>query len=263
MTEPTPNTSHAQQARRLLLRHVLKVLPEVVKDVSTLLDKLPEPGDSSDKVQFTETLRRSWLTLALPWQRAAGQRLLGQAAGATSGSHLSTELRLLDEEDVELQILAGRLAQTLAAPAQDEFNDLRLRLQHLEQSEELAGNDAVQPVHLAQATLGAWSEVGLTRDDWQHCKPVIEPRLASAYNEACHLTNAWLLQQGVLPHIDLRALVRRGRDSGAQHPPENAAPSTRNGAATTWAGYTWPSRRRRSISPRQICPPCSCASTSR
>ncbi len=230
MTDPSPNTSHAQQARRLLLRHVLKVLPEVVKDVSTLLDKLPESGDSSEQIQFTETLRRSWLTLALPWQRAAGQRLLGQASGTTSGSPLSSELRLLDEEDVEFQILAGRLAQTLAAPAQDEFNDLRLRLQHLEQSEELAGNDAVQPVHLAQATLGAWSEVGLTRDDWQHCKPVIEPRLASAFNEACHLANAWLLQQGVLPHIDLRALVRRGRDGATQHPAETA-PTTRHGAA--------------------------------
>ncbi|MDP3520294.1 MAG: DUF1631 family protein [Hydrogenophaga sp.] len=232
MTEPSPNTSHAQQARRLLLRHVLKVLPEVVKDVSTLLDKLPESGDSSDKIQFAETLRRSWLTLALPWQRAAGQRLLGQASGTTSSSPLSSELRLLDEEDVEFQILAGRLAQTLAAPAQDEFNDLRLRLQHLEQSEELAGNDAVQPVHLAQATLGAWSEVGLTRDDWQHCKPVIEPRLASTFNEACHLANAWLLQQGVLPHIDLRALVRRGRDGATPHPTEAAAPAARNGTAS-------------------------------
>jgi hypothetical protein len=233
VTEPSQNTSHAQQARRLLLRHVLKVLPEVVKDVSALLEKLPESGDSSEKIQFTETLRRTWLTLGLPWQRAAGQRLLGQAPGATSGSHLSSELRLLDEEDVELQILAGRLAQTLAAPAQDEFNDLRLRLQHLEQIEELAGNDAVQPVHLAQTTLGAWSEVGLTRDDWQHCKPVIEPRLASTFNEACHLANAWLLQQGVLPHIDLRALVRRGRDGALHHPTETAAPTPRNSAAAT------------------------------
>ena len=197
MTDPSQHTSLAQQARRLLLRHVLKALPEVVKDVTTLLDKLPEAGDSSEKVQFTETLRRTWLTLAMPWQRAAGQRLLGQATSTTSGSHLSSELRLLDEEDVELQILAGRLAQTLAAPAQDEFNDLRLRLQHLEQLEELPSNDAVQPVHVAQAVLGAWAEVELTREDWHHVKAVVEPRMSSAFNEACHQANAWLLQQGV------------------------------------------------------------------
>ena len=231
MSDATPNTAHAQQARRLLLRHVLKALPEVVKDVTTLLDKLPEPGESSDKVQFTETLRRTWLTQALPWQRAAGQRLLGQGASTTSGSPLSSELRLLDEEDVELQILAGRLAQTLAAPAQDEFNDLRLRLQHLEQIDELPSNDTVLPVHLAQAVLGAWTEVELTRDDWHHVHAVVEPRLSNAFNEACHLANAWLLQQGVLPHIDLRALVRRGRDGALPgSPTPQEAPATRGAA---------------------------------
>ena len=237
MTDPSQHTSLAQQARRLLLRHVLKALPEVVKDVTTLLDKLPEAGDSSEKVQFTETLRRTWLTLAMPWQRAAGQRLLGQATSTTSGSHLSSELRLLDEEDVELQILAGRLAQTLAAPAQDEFNDLRLRLQHLEQLEELPSNDAVQPVHVAQAVLGAWAEVELTREDWHHVKAVVEPRLSSAFNEACHQANAWLLQQGVLPHIDLRALVRRGRDGVSPAAQPAAAPAhntpTAGGAPST------------------------------
>lgn len=233
MSDATPNTAHAQQARRLLLRHVLKALPEVVKDVTTLLDKLPEPGDSSDKVQFTETLRRTWLTLAMPWQRAAGQRLLEQGLSTASGSHLSSELRLLDEEDVELQILAGRLAQTLAAPAQDEFNDLRLRLQHLEQLDELPSNDTVQPVHVAQAVLGAWAEVELTREDWHHVKSVVEPRLSGAFNEACHQANAWLLQQGVLPHIDLRALVRRGRDgAAAPSPSAHEAPAPHPIAAT-------------------------------
>ena len=104
---------------------MLKALPEVVKDVSALLDQLPDPGDSSEKLQFAENLRRTWLTQGLPWQRAAGQRLLDQAPISTSGAPLAGELRLLDEEDVELQILAGRLAQTLAAPSQDEFNDLQ------------------------------------------------------------------------------------------------------------------------------------------
>ena len=225
MSDAATHTSHAQQARRLLLRHVLKALPDVVKDIATLLDKLPEPGASSDKVQLADNLRRSWLTLALPWQRAAGQRLLEQAPSSTSGTPLGSELRLLEEEDMEIQILAGRLAQTLAAPAQDEFNDLRLRLQHLEQTHELAHNDTVQPAHITQAMLGAWADVGLTRDDWLHCQPVVERRLAQVFNEACHLANAWLLQQGVLPHIDLRALVRRGRD-GAPLPAHGAAAAT-------------------------------------
>lgn len=228
MTDSTTSTAHAQQARRLLLRHVLQVLPEVVKDVSALLDRLPEPDDSSEQVQFTETLRRSWLSAALPWQRAVGQRLMGHSTPAGSSQAPPPELKLLEEEDFELLILAGRLAQTLAAPAQNEFNDLRLRLQHLENRTELASTDQVQPVHLAQAVLGAWADVGLTREEWHHCKAVIEHRLAGSFTEACHEANAWLLQQGVMPHIDLRALVRRSRNGVV-------TPSTPSGKAAASA----------------------------
>ena len=98
-------------------------------------------------------------------------------------------------------------------------------------------DDSVQPVHMAQSVLGAWAEVGLTRDDWLHCRATVEPRLAGAFNEACHLANAWLLQQGVLPHIDLRALVRRGRDGVSPAAQPAAAPAhnapTAGGAPST------------------------------
>ena len=127
MTEPTPNTSQAQQARRLLLRHVLKALPEVVTDVSALLDKMPDPGDSTEKLQAAETLRRQWVTAGLLWQRGTGQRLLGQASTATSDPSATAELRLLDEEDVDILAWAlGTLSvpDEYAGPLMDAFRKL-------------------------------------------------------------------------------------------------------------------------------------------
>ena len=219
----------AQLARGRLLRHVLGALPDLTAALGRWLDRAPQPGDSSDELQRNEAVRQVWQQAAQAWRSGVSERLVAPEPGAAArGQPAMGELRLLDEEDVEFQILAGRLAQVLAAPAQDEFNDLRLRLQHLDGKPELSPGDVVQPAHLAKAVLEAWQHAGLDREAWRHCQRVLEPQLAALFHETCHLTNAWLLQQGVLPHIDLRALVRRGRgDAGgtSANAPPPAAPA--------------------------------------
>ena len=78
----------------------------------------------------------------------------------------------------------------------------------------------------AKAMLDAWTAAGLGRDAWLHCKAQIEPLLAKVFGEACHQGNAWLLQQGVLPHIDRHALLRRGREATPPPTPTPAAEAT-------------------------------------
>lgn len=192
-----------------MLREWLRALPAAAEAIAQWLDRMPEPVDTAQQIQRNEEMRHLWRDVSAPWQRAATERLLRHDSGTHTATVSADELTLLEEEDMELQILAGRLAQVMAAPAQYEFNDLRLRLQHLEGWTELPPNDNVQAAHMAQAVLRGWTQAGLTREDWNYCKAQVEPLLAQAYTEACHHTNAWLLKQGVLPHIDLRALVRR------------------------------------------------------
>ena len=115
MSIPTqPNARQtAHQARSLVLRHVQAALGPIAQGVAQWLDRLPDPAESSERIQANEDMRRAWLGASRTWQAEAAQRLLTSPGSTGQGASVKGELRLLDEEDVEMQILAGRLAQVL------------------------------------------------------------------------------------------------------------------------------------------------------
>ena len=86
---------------------------------------------------------------------------------------------------------------------------MRLRLQHLEHSDEIAQADPINALFVMQALVRAWTEAGFTRDHWLLCQTALQPPLAQALANGYQVANDFLLGQGVLPEIDLRGLVRR------------------------------------------------------
>lgn len=216
----------AQQARERFVRHVCTGLPQVADRVREYLLR------RSDEVLFGEEaqrLRDAYLrfqTSGARWCEIGTQRLnrsLQPHEDVPSTGDVPDALSLVGEEAVESQILAARAALVVVDKASEVFNELRLRLQHLELRDELDKRDPVQALQVCQTLVDAWTEAGLLRLDWQVGQSALQGTIAKLVAGGYEQANQWLRSQDVLPEIDLRALLRRTSRSGDAVAPAQAA----------------------------------------
>lgn len=212
----------ALQARALCLRQLADALPAVAEGVAALLlEGLDRPAtlqqaqDRRDAWLLFQRQRPQWLALAraeLSWQfkrfAAPAPSIPAQNADSSAPEE-PVELTLVGEEAVETQILAARAALAALDKGGSAFNELRLRLQHLERTDEIAQADPINALFVMQALVHAWIEAGFTREHWLLCQTALQPPLAQALASGYQVASDFLLGQGVLPEIDLRGLVRR------------------------------------------------------
>jgi hypothetical protein len=104
-----------------------------------------------------------------------------------------------------------------------EFTDMRSRMTMLEGRDELDTNDILRPHVFARIIANAWRAAGLGHEAWRTLQTVLHDEFAHFAEEAYHEINRWLIQQRVLPEVDLRPFIRRSR---------SAAWSTSAGATT-------------------------------
>jgi hypothetical protein len=140
--------------------------------------------------------------------RVAWRKALGASVGAVPSNSL-LRLELMGDDVVETQILSSRLAQAIEGQAGFDFNDLRLRIQHLEGTAELDSRDVLRPETLAKVWVEQWLAAGLSRALWTRLQDTVQHEvlmpLANAYRDA----NVFLIGKGVMPEIDLKSFVRR------------------------------------------------------
>ncbi len=208
----------SRAARQAYVRHLLAALPAVSERIRAFLLQ------RSDEVVFgdeAQRLRDAFLRFKANgprWLELSSQRIERALTPATlplAATLDAAELSLVGDDAVENQILAARAALVMVDKSSDVFNAFRLRLQHLDQVEELDKNDPVQSLRLAQWLVESWLEAGLLRLDWQMCQTVLHSGLAQTVQAGYQVANEWLVQQGVLPSIDLRQLMRRSDRSSA------------------------------------------------
>jgi hypothetical protein len=252
VADPNSPLRAARHARQLYLRHLAASADGLAQK---LQQQLSEPTDSTsgpttaassassasgsaqlDGFSARQDLLMQLRQLAPDWVGHARRALeaLAQKLASTEGAHVrvgvatapsSTELSLMTDEMVEARILAARMALVVADKGSGEFNDLRLRLQHLEKTD-LDEDDPVRAGVFVHLLVQAWLDAGLTREHWQTCQSLVTAGLIPVVVEGWHDANRYLLEQGVLPNIDLRQLVRR---TGSSQP---AGASTRAAAAS-------------------------------
>lgn len=145
-------------------------------------------------------------------------------------------LELLGDDVVENKIIASRMALPVIERVSAGFDDLRLRIQQLEGGRELAPRDSLRPEVLVQGLVDQWAIAGLDRAGLLQVADTIQNVLSQQLLEAYGKANAFLVAQGVVPHIDLRARVRRAADAPQTGNAHAAAPasdgrSTRSGPA--------------------------------
>ena len=127
-------------------------------------------------------------------------------------------LELQATEVVEDELLASRLAESIAEANQQAWRDLKLRLQFTQDMRDLSPHDVTRPMALAKLLVEEWIHAGLSRESWQKLAPTLHAsagqHLAGAYAEA----NRLLVSRGVLADIDLKHVVRKAASSAAAAP---------------------------------------------
>jgi hypothetical protein len=215
----TADASHAQLAaksRQVFMRHVIEDLPQVAERVEQDLLTRSEAVMFGTEGQRLRDASRNFKQFKADWLQRCTEglgRLLKIKSASEADKSLDAELSLVGEETVENQILAARAALVAVDKGSDAFNEWRLRLQHLELTDELDKRDPAQALNVLQAVVDAWLNTGLTRLDWQLSQAVLHSTLARLVAAGYAEANRFLLQRGVMPEIDLRDLVRKAARS--------------------------------------------------
>ena len=212
----------AARARRSyvegLLNGINGVAQGVLEGARALAGQTAEPA-----VQYKR--RDAFLDL----QKAAPAWLTGMArllrgalvSGTVTTSHVgelplasgrAASMTLVDNDTIEGEILDSRLALAMMDRASWEFTDLRSRMLSLERHNELDANDVLRPHVLARIVTTAWQGAGLSHEAWRQLQPILHDEFAHFAEELYHDTNRWLMQQRVLPEVDLRPFIRRARN---------------------------------------------------
>ncbi|HJV71835.1 DUF1631 family protein [Ideonella sp.] len=147
------------------------------------------------------------------------------------------DLKLVDDDTIQREILVSRLAQGMLDKGLWEFNDLRARLTALLRQPELGDEDLFRPPVLAECVIQAWTDAGLSLDTWRGLEEVLVKACAKPLEGVWKETNKWLIDRGVMPEVDLRGAIRRS-DGTSTSPGKLGAPEpepTRGGASTRFA----------------------------
>jgi len=127
-------------------------------------------------------------------------------------------LTLVGTDAVENKILASRLVLAVVEKMGSDLDDLRVRVKTLENRDDLEGHDILRPEVLILLMIEQWTTCGMPRESWPMVNDVVQKNLIEKLKTAYANGNEFLIQQGVMPTIDLKDRVKRaavGRRSPA------------------------------------------------
>ena len=215
------NTVLANQARALFTKRAGQVLPELAQAISDRLVALAEQPGSGRDIQAQQDAVLAFQQNASAWIQGtiSAWNMARSTPGVAVQSRFteSSAFELMGNEVMENQILASRLALRLLDFASWEFNDLRLRIQHLEVITELHKDDIFRPEVLARHMAEQWTEAPLPRPLWMTVQDLIQKTMAERMLHVYHEANEFLVGRGVMAEIDLRPLVRRTPSAVAEN----------------------------------------------
>jgi Protein of unknown function (DUF1631) len=233
--------AQARQSRRLFLDRLIAGLPVVVAQlesgVGRLADQVALPAIMLRRRDALDALRVAsglWLEAMISVANAAYPDGLMPATvpGALSPTG-RLMFSLVDNETIEAEILSSRLSLAIKEKSSWEFGDLRSRIIFLGVCDGLKSNDILRPEVLAHLAVKSWRSAGLGHDIWRTVQSMLHEEFSLLVWEAYHEVNRLLIQQGVLPEIDLRPFIRRAYDPRSAAPQSASLSSSVGGTAST------------------------------
>lgn len=226
----------ARQARERFVAHMQGVLPSLAEAIRHALTEQMSAAKNSRDVQqrrdalveFEQTAAKWVDAVARAWRRA----IIPPTATGRVRLELAS-LELIGDDVVENKILSSRLAMAVQEKVVWDLNDLKLRITHLEGGEELSSEDVLRPEALSQVLLDQWAATKLPRETFVAVKDIVQQAIVPRALEGYQQANEFLVESGVLPHIDLRARVKRPAG-------QSERPAQPKGVAQGGAGGTGP-----------------------
>ncbi len=223
-TPLTPRLQFARVVRERFLAEAGKALVEisgaVYEQITTLMD---EPGNARDSQDRRDTwmaykkCRPMWVDGTMKVWREC---LDPPAKQKKQANPEAAGLQLVGTEVVENKILASRMVMAVMDKVSGPLEDLRLRMQFLEGTEELAGHDLLRPEVLVLLMVEQWAQSGMPGDSWALVNEVVQKLLVERLKTAYGNANDALIKKGVMPTIELKDRVKG--------PSRGAAPSARS-----------------------------------
>lgn len=201
----------ARQARERFAKQMAEGLPAVAKVVDERFEALLDEAGSSNQIQDRRDARTLWKQHQATWVSTTAKGLESAIFPkfSPSGHWVPGQFELVADGDIDDQILASRLAMRVLDDAASELNELRLRIQHLEQRTELERSDVLLPEVATRVLVDQWVEAGMPRQGWSMVQDAAAPHVARAMLAAYQAANRFLIDSGVLRTIQLQSLVKR------------------------------------------------------
>ncbi len=227
MAYPLPPASPvplARQVREQFVAYVEGVLPALSDAIRIKLIELVDAGTSTRDVQDRRDAVLEFERQRAQWVRATAKAWHDAVNPPTATARVrlgAMNLELIGDDVVEKKILSSRLALAVREKASWDLNDLKVRMQHLEGTDEVASQDILQPEAVAQLLIEQWTAAELKRESWTLFRSnevpdlhdVIQQHMVDRLLEAYKRTNKFRVDNGVLPDIDLAKKVKRGSSS--------------------------------------------------
>ncbi len=224
----------ARQARERFVAHMEGVLGPMTEALRTALSEQLSSAQSSREMQVRRDNLVTYQRHAARWADGTAKAWRRALLPATATAKVRMELgsmALMGDDVVENKILSSRLAMAIQEKGMWDLNDLKLRVTHLEGGDDLASEDILRPEALCLALVEQWTMAGLDREVWTSVKDVIQGHIVPKALEGYNAANAFLVERGVLPEINLSSRVRRPA-AGAPRPA--GAPAS-EGASSSFA----------------------------
>lgn len=250
MPSSSAQTSLLDQARLYFAERLVKEfqpwLDAAMAGAQALNEKTAERTVAQARRDMLQDLLRNgsqWpgrLAERVRQQVAAGSAVQAEAAAPKGPTTLSgaLDLKLVDDDEIQREILVSRLGQSMLEKGLWEFNALRARLTSLSRQPELGESDLFRPPVLAECVIEAWKDAGLSLDTWRGLEEYLLKACAKPMEAVWQETNKWLVDRGVLPEVDLRGAIRRSEGKSTSPgglATETEPAPTRTGAPTRFA----------------------------
>ena len=227
--KPGAHQTLAEEVRQVFAQHVETALPPLAARLLDAAKALARKPATATLGQLRADVVRALMGDLAGWARLLLQEMKNaQEFGAATRFARALPrpgqrdfidlLTLVDDSTIEHEILASRLALAMMDRVSWEFSDLRARVVMLEQRAELDERDMLRPHVLAMMIVEAWRNADLSLDAWRDLQSTLHDEFTILFEEAYHEANHWLIDQGVMPEIDLRPLIRRARSSPVAGP---------------------------------------------
>ena len=244
VTSPTPPASEhriSRQVREQFVDALDNLIVELMGRIQAHLLQLAQGGPRGAALSEMQLAmeasarfqreRQAWVAAVRQGWREA---LVAMRGGGELAFDPSAALGLVDDEVVERKIVASRIGSAVLDAAGAEFNNLRLRIQYLERTTDLAARDVLRPDVFAQQLIKAWTGCGLTRAMWALVHAPVQADVVARMTAAFKQANATLIEQGVMAEIDLKSMVRRTDGSSGPAAPRGAATAPGGPAEGAW-----------------------------